>query len=521
MSEREAVAPRHRKDERDDLADLEAQVARKRTQVEGPLNENERTILGSHADYHAQRPSDGIIRDSGSISGFRDALTGQGASLEAYEAQNTVTQTGTKEYWKKLEGINNGVEETNFANMGVMQLAKEQAKAEALGDIAGVNEVRGVFDQYMLEQATSEGSGITDADLDKESARYDALVKKFVSNEIIDAEDPAVQDVENLVVPGADDEEDAPKAEDVPSADAETTQAPAEAAKEASTETEKTRHNATAELNGQTVTITKKFMGDDGEIVYKVEKADGSTDLVSAQELVLPAAIEKEPLGDRLKKWWGKAKEIVEEKLTFEYLGAMWTNLQNETINRGVDPFESFDEQERKRKRNRTVIILGGAGLLVASYILNNHDQIAHTLFSGGDVAGALPTPGASGGNGLSPHDQSVAEALSGRNHTADALQQVPSSNRIDAQEAAAAAPPPAVEAPSAADMAAFNVGNGEGGLELFNNLNIDPAKWAGNANDLLAKFPQDFYQMASGGVGIAHQGLLSPEARNAIEALR
>jgi hypothetical protein len=509
-----APSPRHAKDERDELDALEAQVARKRTevkgneafgkydQVEGPLNRDDRPIAGSYADYHSRRPSGGIVRDSG--VGLRQAETGHTASAADYEAQAGDTQ----EYYDKLMNAENQevLDPADYKDMGVMQLAKEQAKAELLGDMDGAKEMRGIFDVHMLEQAATEGSGITDADLDKESGRYARLVEKF----------KASMEPSSGVDTGA-------VSEEAVSSATRTTEAGAEATPEGSKfpgqEVELYKPKDEFEkgveviFNGKKMTIEDVLSGA-GVNAYLLVDADGNKSLAFAEQL---AVLEKEPsLGDKLKNLWSKGKESVKKLFRPEYWGERFTaasnNLQEAStwaLNLGVKETDSDEEADKKRNRNRVLFIAGGAALAVAA-VAGASYGIGFAVGSGGEHHAATEAlnngrgHSAAAGNVLSAHDQAIADALTPK-HGTDLLQ-----------------PSPDVVAPAPeAIPAGFNISSGEGGEQLFNSLNINPQNWYANQESFLRNFPNDFYRMPGGGVGIAHQGLLSPEARNAIEALK
>jgi hypothetical protein len=250
---------------------------------------------------------------------------------------------------------------------------------------------------------------------------------------------------------------------------------------------------------------------------------------------LVDAAVEranKEPsIGDKLKKWWGKNKESIKNVFKPTYWAERWTNAiapkigetASKILNLGInEETDSDEEKDRKRKRNRVIFIAGGASVAVAAIATSY--GVGFAVGSGGHHAAEAANAGigsghgGAGGNTLSAHDQAVANALTP--HRAPAISEQLDQHRQMADIAQNAANAPAIEAPNVNDPG-FNISNGEGGLELFSSLNIDPSKWAAHANDLVTKFPQDFYNMPGGGVGISHQGQLSLEARNAIEALR
>jgi hypothetical protein len=79
----------------------------------------------------------------------------------------------------------------------------------------------------------------------------------------------------------------------------------------------------------------------------------------------------------------------------------------------------------------------------------------------------------------------------------------------------------PTLEALPPAPDASFNVGSGEGGLQLLQNLGIDPGKWSANAERLLQAHPEDFYRMDGGGIGISHSGWLSAATQADLNALK
>ena len=86
----------------------------------------------------------------------------------------------------------------------------------------------------------------------------------------------------------------------------------------------------------------------------------------------------------------------------------------------------------------------------------------------------------------------------------------------------AADTPPPApVEIPPAPEASYdpdFYVGSGEGGIEMFQSLGLTEGNWYEGQQELLQHFPNDFYSMGDGNVGISHPGQLSLEAQQFIK---
>lgn len=63
----------------------------------------------------------------------------------------------------------------------------------------------------------------------------------------------------------------------------------------------------------------------------------------------------------------------------------------------------------------------------------------------------------------------------------------------------------------------AFEVPSGGGGERLFNALDINPREWYNVQFDLLDKFPDSFYRMDDGNVGISRPGMLPQEVQEYI----
>jgi len=275
MSEKEPAAAKAPKDERDEVAKLQRQLDRAQFDAgqkeafgkydvtvpnEGELN---------YQDYLDQRPAEGVVRNGDLL---QDAQTGKFASEEAYEGQKVDTQDY---YDQKGNLVNKGeYQPPNYEAMGVLQLAKEAAKARQLGDRAEEETVREAVEHYLTMDAmkdSTESPEEAQARYETELARYDSLVDRFLlrpdgkpSNEA-HAEATGEGDTSKRV-PGSE----AP----VPENKAERT-----------AETE-------VLLNGEKVTVGNVFTSPDGRKVAEVIAADGTKSLVFESDLTFSTPAE-------------------------------------------------------------------------------------------------------------------------------------------------------------------------------------------------------------------------------------
>lgn len=168
------VEPRTRqtpKDERDELAKLEAELARKKIEVEGSTNFGKYDTVAPNkgedtwSSYKAQRPDDGIIRDT---EGYRDVKTGKFAAQEAY-----IDQTAPKN--EILDMLKDPGEraEVDYSTKSRTELIKLAADAKELGDRAESEDIRAVFEHNLMEEYTREiGAGMTEQEAEAERLRY-------------------------------------------------------------------------------------------------------------------------------------------------------------------------------------------------------------------------------------------------------------------------------------------------------------------------------------------------------------
>jgi len=266
-------------------------------------------------------------------------------------------------------------------------------------------------------------------------------------------------------------------------------------------------------------------------LAAKYEKAKDSK-VINFYESSVEEDAKEPSVGDKLKGFWKKGVESAKKLFRPGVLTEMWVVADQKlkdgaawALNYGVDPeADDADEVERKRKRNRRYLTAGAAAVTVAA--LGVSFGMGFAAGSGGDHEAAAEALGPNGFTGgqmggedvLSAQDQSIADALT-PNQASDFLQNPSAESVPDAPVPTLEEIPPVPE--PAPIPEGYNISSGEGGEQLFNTLNIDTQKWYSNQESFLANFPNDFYRMPGGGVGISHQGMLSEPARNAIEALR
>lgn len=186
----------------------------------------------------------------------------------------------------------------------------------------------------------------------------------------------------------------------------------------------------------------------------------------------------------------------------------------SEDVAEGTDVFDRLqtafnqtfeDEVSKEQKKRRKSVGKAAATVAIAGAV----GSIGHAFLTGGDVFGfgahdthATSTPDADANAGGS----SSAEPLLGDTNgdgVVDKLDFAPEQ----------AAPVEILPDPH------FFVGDGEGGIQLFESLGLDESNWYQVHQELLQNFPNDFYSMGEGQVGLAHPGQLSIEAQEFIKA--
>ncbi|RWZ78535.1 MAG: hypothetical protein EOT05_02175 [Candidatus Microsaccharimonas sossegonensis] len=561
-------------------ARLDAEYAKKKAQLdsqeafgvydrfEGPLLEDGRPVAGTYADYLAQRPTDGIVRDGRQ---FRSAGSEKFASEADYNAQNNISQKNVPlptednpnpEGWTYHEGdtaaaaryYNRLLENTvakermtdaDYAGMSPRQLALEAAKAYELGDSAEMNDIRETLDLRLLNEVTRPGTELTEAQYQEQMEIYDNLVKLAIQvrEGKVSSKTTAEHDFSSRDSDVTDKDVESPNSDDSTSAEqqAEVTNSTASATPEhdfpnedtdvTGKEVELYKSKDGFEKGAEVIFKGKKFTIEDvlsGDTVnaYVLVDADGNKSLAFAEQLTMP---EKEAsVGERVKAFWKKTAEKVKLAFRPEYWGERFTAAATKVgeastwaLNLGVDQEnDSEEEKDRKRNRNRVLFIAGGlavtVGAIAASYGLG-FAVGSGTHNAAAEAAGNANLGGGSGNGGN--NGASIGEAFS---------QQAPGTPTINNNGEYTLTPvdqlpnvsPPSSGAEFSISDPGFTIHSGEGGYELFNNLNLSPSIWDANKATLLERFPNDFYNMGNGAVGV-NGGALSDAAKTFINTLR
>lgn len=497
MAEKEPVAERVLKDERDVVVKLQQQLERAQQDVarKEVFGKYDVTVPGegelNYQEYLEKRPAEGVVRDGGD---FRDAQSGRYSSAESYEAQRVSSQ----DYYDKIGGLVNKAEyqPPDYESMGVLQLAKETAKARRLGDRAEEAQILEAVHHYLTADAMkddTESPEQAQARFDADVARYDSLVSRFLGRPDVHAQqagqahaepsgegEPSARvvsqgsDAEPVVSTGADDKGDIDKV-------------------------------------GTPEPIAEpKEPGKDLELHVGEQTSDATPQ--SGKELELYAG-EIEP--EKVKKWWQKAGERIRGLGGVSEWAAGWTDAgvrQFEVrvgmplrekmaiwLEHGVDKNSDENEQAKKRMENR--YIAGAGGVAVALIALGTAYLIAKGVSTGGG-ANTFAT-------GLENTDNLTPAHMPGL----DAIGDIPT--ELGGMETGADTILPAPEI----SPEAMSIGGGEGGLAFFERLGLDAEVWRNNASTLVDLFPQDFYREGND-VRIAHPGQLSQDAQDFIKTL-
>lgn len=468
---------------------------------DGEMVPNKDEVTSS--EYFASRPAEGIIRNGDTL---QNSMTGRFESTDNYLAQTEITY---KNRLDALGSVNTGVElseSPNYENMKTPALALALSKANMLGDIAEAKTIRGTFEHLLMEAATdpkNPDGNLTDKQYNEEIARFDHLVELAEGQQRNKAKERR-STPDDLATQGA------------------------KAGAEAGTDPSEAGDERAVYFDGKDVFVQRKFSDPDGVEIYEVLMPDGTLRLFREEELTfkdldaeeegdLPgkektktaadATQEKKVADEKNKGWWAKAVGFIKQKFSPSYIGAMWTMTYNDivdhTINRGIDMTTNPDDYDRIRNKNRIIFVLGAAAVVAGAYALGH--EISNLVDANNVPAGGLN----GNGGGLQPHNGAGDAFRIPQQHTI--LEQPVPNN---------AAPGPEVTAPDPA----YNVGNGEGGLELFSEARINPAKWAANIDRLRTMYPNSFYDIDiknGGGVGLQSQGWLPQGLREQLDLLK
>lgn len=153
--------------------------------------------------------------------------------------------------------------------------------------------------------------------------------------------------------------------------------------------------------------------------------------------------------------------------------------------------YEADTKNEQKERRKS---MYKAAGAVALGLVLGT---AGHMLVTGGDAIGF-----GHGGSGTESHVSVVEQP--GSQHVFPDIEEL--------QDV------PAPEAAPVYDLNFF-VEPGEGGIHLFQDMGLTEANWYTVHQELLQNFPNDFYPMPGGQVGLVHSGQLSIEAQEFIKA--
>lgn len=213
------------------------------------------------------------------------------------------------------------------------------------------------------------------------------------------------------------------------------------------------------------------------------------------------------------RSWWQNQKSRLKGMFRMDKWATMWAhaagNIREGILNIGVRQDMLDEEKERKRKRNRNLIV-GGTLVLVAFTAAKNVG--AFDWLDGIDVS-ASPLD----------HDPATSD---GTETTSDVGKDV---NDIEKTEDKSHDNEPNKETDEDGQSRAelrqeredYTVETGSGGEQLFQQLGIDPQEWYQYEDQLLNRFPDEFYRMDGGHVGINNPGVLPAEVRDYINRIR
>lgn len=170
---------------------------------------------------------------------------------------------------------------------------------------------------------------------------------------------------------------------------------------------------------------------------------------------------------------------------------------------------DGMDDEEKRNYLSRKGLkyVLGSlgavAGVGFATWMISKgHDS---GLFGGDNIAALPSNPRSSiGESAINPSDFSNGNF--GYSHQENSIlsSAEPVISKVSPETVASHLTPEQV--------ADFNIPDGGGGEALMNRLNIDSSKWYDIQDELLDKFPDDFYRMSDGNVGIGNPGKQSDE---------
>ncbi len=284
-----------------------------------------------------------------------------------------------------------------------------------------------------------------------------------------------------------------------------------------------------ATFGGKEVKIVEFTETPRGGKVYDIELDDGSTETVFSHQVEFqreyPQA-EKLKGFDKLKAWFKNEAKSFREFGGAAYFAGRWERVRqgfkDKVLDYGVTDEMSDADKERKRRRNR-IAVIAGASLLAAGAVTAIGFGIAGAIdnASAQDTLANSPDIGA-GAAPVNEHDLNQefwsGHGAPGAGGEVGGIDQLPlDGTNYDAIDTDSVTPDVLPTIP----VEVFNIPSGQGGEELFRNAGLDPAQWYAYEDTLLAQFPNDFYRMDGGHVGIAHSGWLSQGAQDFINSIR
>ncbi|MDN5276027.1 MAG: hypothetical protein JWN33_676 [Candidatus Saccharibacteria bacterium] len=491
---------------------LEQETAFGKYDITAP-NEGEET----YASYLEKRPSDGVIRDG---DGFRDVKSGNFASEEAYGAQKSSTEDYYHEQMN-AQGAEAEKTQADYEAMGLVQLAKETAKAQLLGDKIEAEFIHDIAYNRVMEEATRPGGDDwTQEQVDQQMAQFDVDVEKFIRKQetgSFDARGTDAEATEGEVIDGAEVTDENEKQE-----------IPTEFAEEIITgaEFELEQEMVATYSDGTRIegTIDNLLIDPSGKRLYHLVDSNGNGFFANADELAPlepetapdeAAAVDVDPNDqidlsgietgvDEHVDQQEQTEDAEPKKSKFDrlkdffrpsHIGAKWTTWTTKLSERSNNGLTD-EEAEIRSKRLRLALGLGIAGGLLLQAI--NRDVMMSgggslfdwnfDLFDGGNGGG-----GEKGSGGHSSEPIHEGDGDTGQDNT-----------------------------PEAVDLPDFdeNVTDGEGGYQLFEHSQLTDKQWDDVQFELLNEHNQDneFYLMDDGNVGLTRQGPLSAGVQDFIK---
>ena len=280
------------------------------------------------------------------------------------------------------------------------------------------------------------------------------------------------------------------------------------------------------------------------EAVVSDEDLEGIDDEISHDEVVSAVEVSEqqkdeevsitpESTLERVKGFWNKNREAIKMPEGVKYWAERWKDrVANPYYQLGADITSALarrrdqhelrvasmnsEEREEYRKARRVMGVLGtvaGAAAVVAFTASKMHG------YDVGYHGGAPIDTMSLGSDGFNPLEHSsVFNGQEIAEHMASSPTMLEHINAPDLESGARWNTPDALPSTGAEAFApdAFTINSGEGGIQLFDKLGLDSSDWYSAKDDLLQRFPNEFYS-AGGDVRINHIGALPKEVQQYI----